>query len=329
MLVRSVGLPLTTPVQRQSAARPAQDAAPLDGVTLSNAPAPVEKPQPPSPRAALDSAQAATHETVWGAITGAVAGAARALTKPLTWVGQARQFANNFIGGMKTRAAEITNSPEKVEEQLKARGMHHEYQPPVNGVTTRLEGVMTVKATLGEFFELWASWIEQGYGSINDRQYADLIMKNRDLVKDNPLLKHLPMTSEDTYSVAIEGGKMKYMQETTIAKFGGVGPGSRVDWMWRRQGEDPRASNSFEKSVDNLKGDPAAISAFYESIFDPRRLNPNSTATVTFTCREVDSPDPPASPKEYEHGVHVPFVGRLFPGPVSTLDAVALHASGV
>lgn len=240
------------------------------------------------------------------------------VSRPVKSLLKGKDFAMDFVGGLRTRAEEISQSPDKVEAHLKARGLHHEYQPPQNNVDLKLEGRMLIKADMAEFFELWDSWISKGYGSINDRQYADLVLKYRDQARELPWLKHVPMTSDDVFSVEMKEGKMTQMKETTTTKLGGVIPTSKVNWLYQRDG-DPTASNSFEHTIDRFNGDLQAVQDFYNELFDPKKLNPNSKATVEFTVRQVDSLDQEKeSAKPFRHSVEVPL-GGILSQPASTI----------
>ncbi|MBI3925288.1 MAG: hypothetical protein HY319_07105 [Armatimonadetes bacterium] len=302
----------------------------VDQVVLGDAPSSAGAPAAGAGSDTLaGSADSAAHRSALGALFGAVAGALAWVCRPLTTVLKTEEFARNLMGDMRVRAEEITRSPDSIEAQMRSVGLHRDYEPPKNQSTVLLEGKLTTRGSMAEFFELWGSWIEQGYGSINDRQYADLILKYRDQARQLPLLAHVPVTSEDTFQVAIEGGKMRFMSETTLAKFAGLFTTSKVNWMYRRT-QTPAVVNSFEKKVDEFGGDVAAVEAFYQRIFDPRRLNPNSTASVEFRLRQVESlAEPPPSPREYEHSVELPFP-RLVAHPETTLSQLALasQASG-
>jgi hypothetical protein len=127
------------------------------------------------------------------------------------------------------------------------------------------------------------------------------------------------MTSEDAFTVEVKDGKMQSMVETTTTKFAGVIPSSRVDWVYQRNTE-PTASNSFEKKIDDFNGDIEAVQKFYNDLFDPKKVNPDSKATVEFQVRAVESiPEIKPSPYQYEHSVHVPL-GGLFSRPLTTLE---------
>lgn len=229
-----------------------------------------------------------------------------------------QKFAVDFLRDMRARAEEITREPDRVEEHLKTQGLHHEYQAPVNPVNVKLRGKMLIKASMKEFFELWNHWIAQGYGSINDRKYADLVLKFRDQAQGLPLLAYLPMTSEDVFSAEIKNGRMIAMDEVTTAKLLGAVPTSKVSWAYRRHGE-PTASNSFERAIDQHNGDLEAVQRFYQKLFDPKQANPESKATVTFTLEEVKDLELPVSATEFQHNVKAPL-SALIPKKASTLD---------
>lgn len=246
---------------------------------------------------------------------GALWGAAVGLTTNLI---EATKMGRSFMGDMETRAREISADHVKVEQHLTTQGMHHEYRPPVNKSTVKMEGKLTIKASMAEFFELWESWIAQGYGSINDRQYADVVLKYKDWAKEIPMLKYVPMTSVDTFTADIREGKMQTMTEVTKTSVAGLIPTSRVDWAYRRT-QEPQSSNSFEHAVDKFNGDIAKVQDFYQNLFDPKRVNPNSKATVVFECREVSVlPELSPSSNEFEHKVNLtfPFLAKK---PASTL----------
>lgn len=267
---------------------------------------------------ALGATAEASAKNAAGGILGHLWGAVTALTRPVKSLFSTVKFALGFVGDMRTRAQEITKDPGKVEDQLKASGLHHEYSPPQNSANLKLEGKMVIKANMAEFFELWDSWIQKGYGSINDRQYADLVLKFRDQARELPLLAHIPMTSEDVFSAEVKNGLVTSMKETTTTRLGGLIPTSTVHWQYQRTGE-PRASNSFEKTVDTFNGDLEKVQAFYQDLFDPRHVNPDSNARVEFIVRQVDDIEQPeATGKEFVHSVKIP-AGGLLPQPESTL----------
>ena len=270
-----------------------------------------------------DSAQASGEQAASGAV-GGIFGAALGWVKSFF---KTQKFAVNFLRDMRARAEEITREPERVDQHLKAKGLHHDYQPPVNDVNVKLRGKMLIKADMKEFFELWDHWITSGYGSINDRQYADLVLKFRDQARELPLLAHVPMTSEDVFSAEIKGGKMVAMDEVTTAKLAGLIPTSKVSWAYRRE-NTPSGSNSFEKTVDRYNGDLAEVQRFYNELFDPKQINPNSKATVTFTLEEVPDLELSASKGEFQHNVRAPFSG-LIPRKASTMDGQAKLATSV
>jgi len=240
------------------------------------------------------------------------------LLKPLTSLVGTARFARNFMGDLRRRAEEITAKPGVVEDNLLAKGLHKPYQEPTTHTTAKLEGRLYVKASMAEFFELWSSWIEQGKGSVSDRQYADVLLEYRDEARKLPLLQYVPMTSEDTFAVDIKDGKIQTMGETTINKFAGLVPTAKVGWMYQRT-QQPRVANSFEHAVDQFNGDLQAVEAHYNHVFDPRRLNPDSKAIVKFELRQVDSLPTQATPGlEYEHSVSL-LGGALIPHPETTL----------
>jgi short-subunit dehydrogenase len=291
-----------------------QEGGPVAATTSVSTPSTTGSSQTP---ALLASGEAAA-KNASGGVLGYLWGAVTAVTKPITSLFKTAKFAMGFVGDMRTRAEEITRDPDKVESQLKAAGLHHEYEPPLNKTNVKLQGKMVIKANMDEFFELWNSWISKGYGSINDRQYADLVLKFRDQARELPALAYMPMTSEDVFSAQVVDGRMTNMRETTTTKFAGVIPSSRVEWLYQRNG-DPRASNSFEKTVDRFDGDLGKVQDFYNDLFDPRKVNPESKATVTFVVEEVDDLEKLAeSQREFTHSVHVPM-GGLLPKPESTL----------
>jgi uncharacterized protein len=269
---------------------------------------------------ALKATSEGAAQNAAGGVLGYLWGAAQFVTKPITSAFSTVKFALGFMGDMRTRAQEITHNNGQVEATLKAAGLHHEYRPPVNKSNLNIEGKMLVKANMAEFFDLWNSWITKGYGSINDRQYADLVLKFRDQAKELPLLAHVPMTSEDVFSAKLEDGLMTSMKETTTARLGGLIPTSKVDWQYHRSGQ-PTGSNSFEATIDRFDGDVAKVQAFYQDLFDPKHVNPNSKATVEFVMREVKEVQmPERSGLEFEHAVHVPL-GSILPQPDSTLPS--------
>jgi hypothetical protein len=264
-----------------------------------------------SGEAAAKNASGGVLGYLWGAIT--------AVTKPITSLFNTARFALGFVGDMRTRAEEITRDPDRVENRLKASGLHHEYEPPQNKTNLKLRGKMVIKADMQEFFQLWDSWISKGYGSINDRQYADLILKFKEQAKELPALAYLPMTSEDVFSAELVQGQMTRMRETTTTRFAGLIPSSKVEWLYQRKG-DPRASNSFEKTIDRFDGDLKKVQDFYNDLFDPRHVNPKSKATVSFLVEEaVDlEKTPEDNGNEFTHSVQVPM-GGLLPKPKTTL----------
>lgn len=271
----------------------------------------------PGPGKALAATSETTARSVAGAVLGGVWKGVMALMKPVKSVLATTRFATGFLGDMRRRAQEITEAPEKVEAHLKASGLHQEYVPPKNGVNTRFEGAMTIRANMSEFFELWDSWISKGYGSINDRQYADVVLKYRDQARELPLLRFVPMVSEDAFTAEIQDGRMTFMQETTTSRFAGLVPTNKVDWIYHRRTE-PRASNSFERKIDEYDGDLAKVQAFYQDLFDPRKVNPESTATVDFVLRPVEELPKAAHPdREFTHSVQVPL-GGVLPMPERT-----------
>ncbi len=254
---------------------------------------------------------------VVGTALGYLGALGTAALKPVKSALSTKDFAMNFVGSLRRRAEEITENPDKVEAHLKAQGLHHEYQPPVNKTNLKLEGKMTIKANMDEFFELWHSWIDKGYGSINDRQYADVVLNFRDQARELPLLGLVPVVSEDVFSAEIQDGLMTSMTEVTKTKFAGLIPTSTVDWIYQRQ-DTPKASNSFEQTIDRFDGDLEKVQDFYNDLFDPKKVNPDSKATVTFEVREVEDLESPSSDKEFEHRVKVPF-GGLIPKVESTM----------
>jgi len=285
---------------------------------------PPEQPAQTSPQVEA-SGNAVALSAATSAVPGPTSLVAK-LFKPITSLLGTARFARNFMGDLRKRAEEITATPGKVEDALLAKELHKPYEPPVNASNCRLEGRLYVKASMAEFFDLWSSWIEQGYGSVNDRQYADVLLKHRDAARDLPLLKYVPMTSEDTFSVDIVNGKLQTMAETTMNKFAGLLPTAKVHWLYQRT-QEPRVANSFEHSVDMYNGDIQAVEAHYNRIFDPKRLNPDSTAVVKFEVREVPVlPPTKSSSREYECPaslrVHVPFEFMPF-------DPTALEVSNV
>ena len=132
---------------------------------------------------------------------------------------QGIEFARNFIGDMRGRATKVTEAPRAVEERHKLAGVHNDYVPPKNRVTVKLKGRLVIRSSVGEFFELWGSWIERGHGSVNDRQYADLAVKYRRWAARIPFLKYIPMSSDDVFTASIVDGKMQFMMESTTNKF--------------------------------------------------------------------------------------------------------------
>jgi hypothetical protein len=267
--------------------------------------------------ALLASGEAAA-KNASGGVLGYLWGAVTAVSKPITSLFKTAKFALGFVGQMRTRAEEITREPDRVENQLKASGLHHAYQTPTNKANVKLEGQMVIKASMQEFFELWNSWISKGYGSINDRQYADLILQFRDQARELPALAHLPMTSVDAFSAEVVEGKMTRMRETTTTRFAGLVPSSRVEWLYQRTGE-PRAANSFESTIDRFNGDLKQVQDFYNDLFDPKKVNPNSKATVSFVVKEAEDLQWPEEPRsEFTHSVHVP-IGKVLPKPKTTL----------
>lgn len=265
-------------------------------------------------------AAAAAAGTVAGALGGLVGAVVGLVARPVKAVASTLKFALGFLGDMRTRAEEITRNPGQVERHLEARGMHHPYTEPRNHVTVKLQGSMTIRADMSEFYTLWDSWITQGFGSINDRQYADLARKYRDLAPEAPLLKYLPMVSKDEFTLDIRDGRVAFMDETTTSRLAGLIPATKVEWAYDRQGP-PRAANSFEKTIDDFDGDLGKVEAFYNELFDPKRVFPDTKATVEFRIREVDHlPERPARSGEFGHSVKVPFVNRLLPRPASTLS---------
>lgn len=292
------------------------------------APAAAGAQVPADPAAATDVAPAADVDVprssdggfaAFGAAVGAGLGAAAAaLWNPVKSLLKTVKFGVDFLGTMRTRAREISEAPDRVEAHLKAQGLHHPYQPPVNRTNAKLQGTMTVRANMQEFFQLWDSWIAKGYGSINDRQYADLVLKFRDQARELPLLAHVPMVSEDAFTVVVEDGKITTMTETTVAKFAGLVPTSKVDWVYQREGT-PRGSNSFEHTIDRFDGDLGKVEAFYNDLFDPRKLNPESKATVEFRIQEFQDLTVTPGAREFEHGVKAPL-DFLLPGPATTLE---------
>lgn len=258
-------------------------------------------------------------------MAGALGAVAVALWKPVKSVFDTVKFGVGFLGDMRTRAREISASPDKVDAHLKALGLHHPYEPPKNHVDAKLQGTMTIRADMKEFFQLWDSWIAKGYGSINDRQYADLVLKFRDQAKELPLLRLMPMVSQDAFTVVVEDGRMTAMTEVTTAKFAGLIPTSKVTWVYDRQGT-PQGANSFERTIDRFDGDLAKVEAFYNDLFDPRHVNPDSKATVEFRLQPLDELDPAPQPQEFQHEVSAPFA-RFLPRPASTLGHAAAAAA--
>ena len=285
----------------------------------STAPAKAEAKAPTTPKTvALQEAGQSASLQASGGGTGLWGSVMAAVTAPIKSLWKGKDFAMDFVGGLRTRAEEISKNPQGVEAHLKTAGLHHAYQPPVNKVNAELAGKMIIKADMSEFFELWDSWISKGYGSINDRQYADLVLKYRDQARELPWLKHVPMVSTDAFSVTMEDGKMTRMQETTVTKLGGLIPTSKVNWLYERDG-DPSASNSFEHTIDRFNGDIDKVQAFYNDLFDPKKLNPNSTATVEFIVEPVKKgKNEKSSGRQFEHSVEVPL-GGLLPKPKSTI----------
>ena len=220
---------------------------------------------------------------------------------------QGVEFARNFIGDMQGRARAVTEDPRAVEERHKRAGVHKDYVPPQNHVTVKLKGRLLVRTSVGEFFDLWGSWIERGHGSVNDRQYADLAVKYRRWAAHMPLLRYLPMTSDDVFTASIVDGKMQFMLEKTTNKLAWVIPNAVLDWTYRRKRE-LTASNAFEKAIDDYRGNLPAVQAYYQDFFNPKRLNPKSRALVRFTVTEADHlPEPSPSEREFEHKISLPF----------------------
>jgi hypothetical protein len=182
----------------------ASQGAAIDGVSLGQAPlltslkpsseilATAAPESSASPVGLQKTAEQSSHASAFGGVLNAIWAGAMSLCKPIKKLLDTKDFALNFLGSMRTRASEITQSHGQVEAQLKAKGLHEDYVEPKNHTNVKLEGKMVIRANMAEFFELWNSWIEHGYGSTNDRQYADLILKFRDQVQDLPLLRYVP-----------------------------------------------------------------------------------------------------------------------------------------
>jgi short-subunit dehydrogenase len=315
----SKAAPSSAAAQATSSPQPTQTAphegvAPLSSVQKTGSSGPTCTSTP----ALLASGEAAA-KNASGGVLGYLWGAVSAVTKPINSLFDTARFALGFVGDMRTRAEEITRQPDAVEDRLKASGLHHEYQEPQNKTNVKLQGKMVIKADMQEFFQLWDSWITKGYGSINDRQYADLILKFKEQARELPALAYMPMTSEDVFSAEVIDGRMTRMRETTTTRFAGVIPSSTVEWQYRRTGE-PKASNSFERTIDRFNGDLKKVQEFYNDLFDPRHVNPKSKATVSFEVEEVDQlePLPEGEQREFFHEVKVPL-GGLLPKSKSTL----------
>jgi hypothetical protein len=228
-------------------------------------------------------------------------------TGPIAAPLQISGFSMGFLGDMNARAKEITAHPEAVEERLKAAGVHEPYVPPKHHTNVKFRGRLVVKGSMADFFELWNSWIKNGYGSINDRQYADLILKYRDWVKSVPAMASLPMESEDVFYGEVVDGKMVLMSEKTTSKFARTIPSSIVNWVYRRQHE-PTSSNSFEKKIDDFDGDLTKVQAFYNNVFSAKQVDPKMTAEVKFEVEPVDElPETPEQSGDFTHEVKLPF----------------------
>lgn len=309
-------------VNQPSSPEPTGESRPTDLVSLG--PAPEAAPQQ-RPTNGLKNTADRSARGVLGSVLGALWGAALWATKPIRSVLNTKEFALNFMGDLRRRAEEITENPSGVEAHLKACGMHHEYKEPQNKTNAQLVGKLTIEANLNEYFELWESWIDQGYGSINDRQYGDVVRKYCEKAKDLPLLGYVPVTSVDAFSAVVRDGKMQWMRETTTTKIAGVIPNSTVDWIYRRQ-DTPTCSNSFERTIDECNGDLEKVQQFYQNLFDPKRVNPDSKARVNFTLEPVELLDGPGpGERAFEHSVKIPM-GSLLAKPQTT---IGLGAAGL
>lgn len=278
--------------------KPAEQAKPADSVELSST--------PKAPEASAQSLSKTAESSGLQAALGGLWNVGMAILNPIRDLAATGKFGLNFVRKLKTRAEEVTDKPKEVEGRLQAEELFDPYQAPMNKVNKKIQGKMTIKANMGEFYKLWEHWIDEGYGSINDRQYADVVREHSRKAANLGLLKYVPMTSVDSFTAEIVDGKMLTMTETTISKLAGLIPTSRVEWAYRRKG-DPEGSNSFEQSVDRFNGDLDKVEAFYNNLFDPKNLDPNSKASVSFEVEEVDQlPALPPSEKEFEHKVHLP-----------------------